>query len=79
MTPGIAVGELCPSCRKTVARKAARIGRLAAIATTLPLAVYVAMSLPLDRTARLVAAVAVVVWYLLCYRIAKRIAQEWLK
>lgn len=73
------MGELCAACRKTVGRKAARIGRLAAIATTLPLAVYVAASLPADRTARLVAAVAAVVWYLLCYRIAKRVALEWLR
>ncbi len=58
---------------------ASRIGRLAAMATTLPLAVYVALTLPADRTARLVGAGSVALWYLLTSLIAKRIAWEWLK
>jgi ABC-type phosphate transport system permease subunit len=60
-------------------RKAARIGRLAAIGTTLPLAVYVTWTLPAERTARLVGAASVLLWYVLTFLIAKRVAWEWLK
>jgi hypothetical protein len=50
-----------------------------AIGTTLPLAVYVAWSLPVERTARLVGAGSVLLWYVLTFLIAKRVAWEWLK
>jgi hypothetical protein len=50
-----------------------------AIATTLPLAAYVAWSLPVDRNARLVGAGSVLLWYVLTFLIGKRIALEWLK
>jgi hypothetical protein len=76
---GIAVGGLCASCGRLLQRRAARIARLAAIGTTLPLAVYVAWSLPVERTARLVGAASVLLWYLLTFLIAKRVAWEWLK
>jgi len=68
-----------PSCERRAERKAARIGRLVAIATTLPLAAYVTWSLPADRTARLVSAASVVLWYGLTFLIGKRIALEWVK
>ena len=77
--PGIAIGGLCPSCTRRVERKASRIGRLAAIATTLPLALYVTWSLPADRTARLVGAASVLLWYVLTFQIVKRIALEWIR
>jgi hypothetical protein len=76
---GIAIGGLCPSCARLVDRKAARIGRIVAIGTTLPLAVYVAWSLPTERTARLVGAASVLLWYMLTFLIGKRIALEWVK
>jgi hypothetical protein len=47
--------------------------------TTLPLAVYVTWTLPHDKTARLVGAASVLIWYALTFLIAKRIAWEWLK
>jgi hypothetical protein len=47
--------------------------------TTLPLAVYMTMTLPPQRTARLVGLVSVLVWYLLTSLIARRVAMEWLK
>jgi hypothetical protein len=55
-----------------------------AIVTTLLIAGYVILRLrsvtpAWQATARTVGAVAVVVWYLLTYRIVKRIALEWLK
>jgi hypothetical protein len=60
------------------------MGRLVAIVTTLVVAGYVTLSLRAvapqwQATARTVAAVAVVLWFLLTHRIAKRIALEWLK
>ena len=55
-----------------------------AIVTTLLVAGYVILSLrsvtgTWQATARMVGAGAVLTWYLLTYRIAKRIALEWLK
>ncbi len=76
---GIVIGGLCASCARLVERKASRIGRLAAMATTLPLALYVAWSLPATQTARLVGAGSVLLWYGLTFLIARRVALEWLK
>jgi hypothetical protein len=47
--------------------------------TTLPLAGYVAWTLPHDKTARLVGAAAVLIWYALTTLIARRVAWEWIK
>jgi hypothetical protein len=54
------------------------------IVTTLLLAVYLMVTLrsvssDWQETARIVGAVAAVAWYLLTYRIAKRVALEWMK
>ena len=76
---GIAIGGLCPSCARQADRRAARIARLVAIGTTLPLAVYVAWALPAERTARLVGAASALLWYVLTFLIAKRVALEWMK
>lgn len=45
----------------------------------MPLAAYVSLTLPADRTARLVGAAAVVIWYICTLLIARRVALEWLK
>lgn len=79
MTAGIPIGGLCADCYARTARRAARIGRLAAIATALPLAVYVTLSLPATRDARLVGAAVVVLWYVLASLVGRRVAWEWLK
>ena len=60
------------------------MGRLVAIVTTLLVAVYLMLTLRgvpagSQATARTVGAVAAVAWYVLTYRIAQRIAFEWLK
>ena len=55
------------------------MARLVAIGTSLALAVYVAVTVPVDRTARVVAAGAVLLWYACSFLIAKRVALEWLK
>ena len=83
-TVRIGLGDLCPACAQDVTRKASRIGRLVAMVATLLVGGYLVVSLrsvPLAwrTTARTVGAVTVVVWYLLTYRIAKRIALEWLR
>jgi hypothetical protein len=70
---------LCQDCLRQLNRRAARIGRWVAMGTTVPLAVYVAVSLPVERTARLVGAVSVLLWYVLTFLIAKRVTMEWLK
>jgi hypothetical protein len=41
--------------------------------------VYVALTLPVDRTARLVGAASVLVWYALTFLIARRVTLEWIK
>ena len=79
MTKGIPVGGLCADCYRRVAARAARISRLVAIGTTLPLVVYVTASLPPTRDARIVGAAAVVIWYVLTSVVGRRVAWEWLK
>jgi len=78
-TPGIAIGGICANCMRLLNRRATRIARLVAIGTTVPLAVYVAVALPVERTARLVGAVSVLLWYVLTFLIAKRVTLEWIK
>jgi len=78
-TPGIAIGGICANCLRSLNRRATRIARLVAIGTTVPLAVYVAVALPVERTARLVGAASVLLWYVLTFLIAKRVTLEFLK
>ena len=78
-TPGIAIGGLCANCTRALERGASKVGRLVAIGTTAPLAVYVALTLPVERTARIVGAASVLLWYVLTFLIAKRVTVEFLK
>ncbi len=78
LTPGIPVGGLCRECAQTVSRRAGRIARWVAMGTTAPLAVYVTLTLPATANARILGASAVVAWYVITARIARRIAWEWL-
>jgi len=64
---------------REIRRKASRIGRLVGVVATLPMAGYVTLTFPTERTARLVGAACVLLWYLLTFTIAKRVALEWLK
>jgi len=79
MTEGIAIGGLCEDCRRLVRQRAARIARWVALGTTIPLAVYVTLTLPRTRDVRIIGAAAVVIWYVLTSLIARRVAWEWLK
>jgi len=47
--------------------------------TTLPLALYVTITLPPQPTARWLSAGVVLGWYVLTFLIVKRTAWEWLK
>lgn len=78
MTAGLPVGGLCRDCAHAVARRAGRIARWVAMGTTVPLAVYVTLTLPATGSARILGAAAVVAWYVITARIARRIAWEWL-
>jgi hypothetical protein len=55
------------------------VARLVAIGTTLPLAVYVGFTVPVERTARIVVAGGVLLWYVCTFLIARRVALEWMK
>jgi len=79
MVPGLAVGGICSDCWAQLVKRAARIAQWIAIGTTLPLAVYMTLSLPHDRTSRLVGVVSVLIWYMLTSLIARRVALEWMK
>jgi hypothetical protein len=78
MTPGIGVGGLCATCAHEVGNRAGRIARWIAAGTAVPLAVYVTLTLPAAGNARILGAAAVVAWYVITARIARRIAWEWL-
>jgi hypothetical protein len=79
MIPGLAVGELCRDCALRVRRRAGRMGRWAAMLTTVPLALYITLTLPPQPTARWLSAGVVLGWYVLTFLIVKRTAWEWLK
>jgi hypothetical protein len=79
MVPGLAVGGICSDCWRVLGRRAANIGRWVAMGTSLPLAVYLTVVLPAERTARLMGVVTVLIWYVLTSLIARRVAMEWMK
>jgi hypothetical protein len=79
MVPGLAVGGICADCWRAIVTRAARIGRWVAMSTTAVLAVYMMLTLPSERTVRLMAAASLAIWYVLTSLIARRVAQEWMK
>lgn len=79
MIAGLAVGDLCRDCTLGVRKRAGKIGRWAAMLTTLPLAIYITVTLPPAPTARMLSAGVVLAWYALTFLIVKRTAWEWLK
>ena len=79
MVPGLAVGGICSECWAQVVRRARRIAQWVAVGTTLPLALYLTLELPADRTSRLIGVVTVLIWYTLTSLIARRVALEWMK
>lgn len=73
------LGELCAGCRRELDRRARAIGRIISLASTVGLGAYVLLAVPPERTARLVGAAAVALWYLLTYRVVYRVAREFLR
>ena len=63
-------------------RRASRVARWSALGSTLLVGIYLAVRLrPLPpawrATGRTVAALTIIIWYYLTYRIVKRVALEW--
>ncbi|HEX5962700.1 MAG TPA: hypothetical protein VFY42_03160 [Gemmatimonadales bacterium] len=76
---GLRWGDLCPDCRAQRERRASRLGHRISLAATVLMAVYVALRVPADPTARLYGAVATLATYIIVRRIATRVAMEYLK
>lgn len=70
------LGELCVQCRRAIERRARRLARLIAAVTTLGIAVYVLVQVPPERTARLVGAMGIGIWYLLTNLVMRRVLRE---
>jgi lipopolysaccharide export LptBFGC system permease protein LptF len=73
---GLAFGELCRDCKAARARRANRIARLISLPVTALAAAYVSFRLPPTPNARIWAAVAVVVIFLIVRRIVKKVAMD---
>lgn len=69
-------GVLCHACRDDIERRAARWAHVAAGVTTAALAVYALVRLPPDPRARMMTALAVVLWYVLVRLAVQRAARE---
>ena len=76
---GLPWGEFCPECRAEREARASRLGRRISLAATVLMAVYVALRVPADPTARLYAAIAALATYIIVRRIVTRVAMEYLK
>lgn len=73
------LGDLCRECRIEIHRRATWIARWVSLVTTLGFGVYVLLRLPPDRTARMVAGLMVLMWYVISRQIAVRVARTWLQ
>jgi hypothetical protein len=73
---GLPWGELCPDCLAARRKRASRLAQWVALAATALTALYVALRLPPDPTARYYGALAVAATYILVRRIAARVALE---
>jgi hypothetical protein len=76
---GLPWGELCPDCRAQRQKRASRLGHRISLAATALMAVYVALRVPADPSARLYAGIAALATYIIVRRIATRVAMEYFK
>ena len=76
---GLPWGELCPACGAERETRASRLGHRISIAATVLMALYVALRVPADPTARMYAAIAALATYIIVRRIVTRVAMEYLK
>lgn len=70
------LGEICGACRKTIDRRAARVGRWVAAMSAVAMAIYVWLRSPPDQTGRMVGIVGIVASYILTYLVATRVTRE---
>ncbi|MBI4501442.1 MAG: hypothetical protein HY700_09805 [Gemmatimonadetes bacterium] len=71
------LGALCRSCVAEIERRAARWGNRISLVTTIVLAVYMYFfRLSPDPTARLVSAMAIVIWFALSNIVVRRAVRE---
>jgi len=73
------LGDICGECWANIERRAGKISRIVAIATTAGLAVYVYLRMPDYPTAKVVGLAAIVAWYIITGLVTKRIMREALK
>lgn len=71
------LGMLCRVCLAAVDRRARRVARWVSLGTTAVFALYVMARLPVERTARLVGAGAIGVWFVASRVLALRVARQW--
>jgi hypothetical protein len=76
---GIDFGELCPECTAELKRQAGTLGRRAALAATVGVALWGIFGISRAPLARTYAAAAVIATYLIVRRVVERIALEVLK
>jgi hypothetical protein len=70
------LGALCDVCRAEIQRRAARLGNLIALCTTLLLAGYIYWRMPRDPAARLVGGMAIGIWFLVSNMVVRRAVRE---
>lgn len=78
-TPGLRFGDYCADCTRFRVRRANRVARFISLAVTALAAAYVALRIPPTPSARLWAAIGVVILYLVARRIAKKVALQHLR
>jgi len=78
-TDGIPVGGYCAACTRRRERRARQLSRWIAAGTTIPLAAYVAWTLPPIAHLRLIMLVGVLLWYVAVRRIAKGVVLQWIR
>ncbi|MGH7590119.1 MAG: hypothetical protein ACREL2_01660 [Gemmatimonadales bacterium] len=78
-TPGIEFGAICPDCTAALKARAGKLGRRAALAATVVVALWGIFGISRAPLARSYAAAAVIATYLIVRRVVERIALEMLK
>ena len=78
-TEGIPVGGYCPACTRRRQRRAGKLSQWIAVGTTVPLAAYIAWTLPPIAHLRVIMLVGLLIWYVAVRRIAKQVVLQWIR
>ena len=73
---GLSWGAFCPACRAARTLRASRLARRISLPATLLVGLYVLLRMPPVPLARIYGAIAVVVTYVVVYRIVVKVAEE---